>query len=410
MEVTVKKRMAQTDSVSNVRERRWPWSARGQQPVALWPQGPLAAVLILVGILNVIAGLKLPLPVFLRIHAVSDLAESLSALGGTMQAILGLWLVVAGGGLLWRLVSAWTLAVLLLLVMLGINILRSEWGIHFVLEALMLGALFFFKRRFTRRRMLANSVLSLSGILAVLMYGVFGSFLLGNEFRPPIRDFETATYFAITTLSTVGFGDFVPNSPEARWFVVSLLVIGLGVFASAIVTVFGPKLSRELNRLLNPKENTMDLNNHVILVGDGSIARNTAKELQRRGIVFVHILSPKTATPPGDDRILVGDASSETVLRQAGIDHARMVIAAQEDDGENAFIVLGAKELNPKVRVMAVASSSLSIRRLKLARADLVFSPVAVGSRLLADLVEGTPISKEFQDLLEGHLPNRENP
>ncbi|MFN3407367.1 MAG: NAD-binding protein [Limisphaerales bacterium] len=402
--------MGQFDSISGVRQQRRAWRAGRHQRLALWPQGPLAAVLGLIGILNIIGGLKLPLPVFLRTHTVSDLADSLSALGGTMQALLGFLLVVAGIGLLWRLVSAWTLAVLLLLAMLGINIVRSQWGVHFVLQALMLGALFFFKRRFTRRTMLANSMLSLSGILAVLMYGVFGSFLLGNEFQPPIRDFETATYFAITTLSTVGFGDFVPNSPEARWFVVSLLVIGLGVFASAIVTVFGPKLSRELNRLLNPKENIMDLNNHVILVGDGAIARNTAKELKRRGLVFVHVLGAKAAAPPDEDRILVGDATSEAVLRQAGVDRARMVIAAQEDDGENAFIVLGAKELNPKVRVMAVASSSLSIRRLKLARADLVFSPIAVGSRLLADLVEGTPISKEFQDLLEGHLPNRENP
>jgi voltage-gated potassium channel len=80
-----------------------------------------------------------------------------------------------------------------------------------------------------------------------------------------------------------------------------------------------------------------------------------------------------------------------------------MVIAAREDDGENAFIALGAKDLNPKVRVLAVASSALSIRRLKLARADLVFSPVAVGSRLLADLVEGKQIFPEFHDLLEGH-------
>lgn len=161
-------------------------------------------------------GLKLPLPVFLRTHKASDLADSLSALGGTMQALLGFLLVVAGIGLLWRLVSAWTLAVLLLLAMLGINVVRSQWSVHFVLQALMLGALFFFKRRFTHRTMLANSVLSLSGILAVLMYGVFGSFLLGNEFQPPIRDFETATYFAITALSTVGFGDFVSNSIRPR--------------------------------------------------------------------------------------------------------------------------------------------------------------------------------------------------
>ena len=54
--------------------------------------------------------------------------------------------------------------------------------------------------------------------------------------------------------------------------------------------------------------------------------------------------------------------------------------------------------------MLAVASSAQSIRRLKLARADLVFSPAAVGSRLMADLVEGTPIASEFQDLLEGGL------
>ena len=51
---------------------------------------------------------------------------------------------------------------------------------------------------------------------------------------------------------------------------------------------------------------------------------------------------------------------------------------------------------------MAVASSPLSMRRLKLARADLVFSPSAVGSRLMADLVEGNEIPPAFHDLLEG--------
>jgi len=81
-----------------------------------------------------------------------------------------------------------------------------------------------------------------------------------------------------------------------------------------------------------------------------------------------------------------------------------MVIAAGEEDGENAFLALAAKDLNPKVAVMAVASSPLSIRRLKLARADIVFSPAAVGSRLLADMVEGGKVSEEFRDLVQGDL------
>jgi len=90
-------------------------------------------------------------------------------------------------------------------------------------------------------------------------------------------------------------------------------------------------------------------------------------------------------------------------LRQAGIEHARMIIAARDNDGDNAFISLGAKDLNPEVHVLAVASSAQSIRRLKLARADLVFSPAAVGSRLVADLVEGNQIEPAYRDLLEGH-------
>jgi voltage-gated potassium channel len=185
--------------------------------------------------------------------------------------------------------------------------------------------------------------------------------------------------------------------------VISLVVIGLGIFFSAIASALGPKLSGELNRLFNPKEKPMELKDHVILVGEGIIARNTAEELKHRGVVFVQIMATKAGTDTPGQHIIEGDATNDAVLQQAGIQHARMVIAAREDDGENAFIALGAKDLNPNVRVMAVASSALSIRRLRLARADLVFSPAAVGSRMLADLVEGRQMLPEFQDLLEGH-------
>ena len=188
----------------------------------------------------------------------------------------------------------------------------------------------------------------------------------------------------------------------------SLLVMGLGVFASAIASALGPKITMELQRMFNPKEKTMEPKDHVILVGEGAIARNTAKELKQRGVDFVQIVTARAeAAGDANHQIIEGDAADDAVLRQAGIKHARMVIAAREDDGENAFIALVAKDLNPDVRLLAVASSALSIRRLKLARADLVFSPAAVGSRLLADLVQGNQISPAFQDLLEGH-PKKE--
>lgn len=150
----------------------------------------------------------------------------------------------------------------------------------------------------------------------------------------------------------------------------------------------------------------MELKNHVILAGEGAVARNTAREFKRRGVPFVQIVTSTAAAAAAQGEVehpvLEGDPTNDAVLRQAAIQHARMVIAAREDDGENAFISLVAKDLNPNLRVLAVASTVRAIRRLRLARADLVFAPAAVGSRLLADLVEGNQIPPAFQDLLEG--------
>lgn len=379
-----------------------------QQLAALWPHCPLAIALALVGVLNILDGLDLPLKVLQRSRALDGLAESLSALGGTAQIILGLMLVLVGIGLLWRLVSAWTLSVSLLVITVGVNAAKENWGLSLALQAVLLGGLWWARPSFKRRTILASILFSLSGILAVLAYGVLGTYLLRNDFQPPIQtgDWTSAFYYTIVTLSTVGYGDIVPHTATARWFAMSLLVFGLGVFASAIASALGPKISGELQRMFNPKEKIMEPKDHVILVGEGSIALNTATELTRRGVPFVQIMAIRNGMDAPGHTIIEGDATDDAVLRKAGIQNARMVIAARDDDGENAFISLGAKDLNVNVRVMAVASSPRSIRRLKLARADLVFSPSAVGSRLLADLVEGNQISPAFQDLLEG-LPKK---
>lgn len=373
---------------------------------ALWPQAPLAAVLALVGLLNILDGLSLPLTILQRVRALNGLADSMSALGGTAQVILGAMLLIAAIGLLRRVSFAWTLSAWLLLITVAVNVAKHNWGFSLALQAVVLGVLWWTRHYFTRRTALSSLLFSLSSIFAVLAYGAVGSFLLRADFQPPIDSFGTACYYTIVTLSTVGYGDIVPVRPESRWFAVSLLVVGLGVFASAVASALGPKISGEFERLFNPKEKAMDFKNHVILAGEGAVARNTTREFKSRGVPFVQIVASRAKwTGDTDHEIIEGDATNDALLQQAGIKHARMVIAARDDDGENAFIALVAKDLNPKVRLLAVASTVAAIRRLKLARSDLVFAPAAVGGRLLADLVEGNQIPEEYRDLLEGSLP-----
>ncbi|MGA7802684.1 MAG: NAD-binding protein [Gammaproteobacteria bacterium] len=383
------------------------WRQLSHTVWALWPQWPLAAALVLSGALNIMGGLRYHLTALNTVATFNGVGQALSALGSTTQVILGITLVVVGIGLVWRLHTAWAFGVLLLIVTVGVNAVRHQWGPSLLVPGVLLLAMLALRNHFTHRTVLANYLISTVSILAILAYGSVGAYLLGSGFRPRITDLQSGLYFTIVSLSTVGYGDIVPVSGEARMFVVSLLVAGLSIFATAIASSLGPVISGELARIFTPKGRTMKPHDHVILVGEGPIACNTARELTERGVPFVQVVAAGAVPPMPDKAAVTGDSSEDAVLLEAGIDKARMVIAARDDDGDNAFIALAAKDLNAAVRVLAVAGSARSIRRLKLARADLVFAPVVVGSRLLADLIEGGAIPDEFHDLLEGqsHTP-----
>ena len=367
-----------------------------------WPHWPVAAAIVAGGALNIMSSLNSEHLPFSQISPFMGLEKSLAILGSSTQAILGVGLVLVGFGLVRRLTTAWSFSVILLLITLGVNLAQHHWGERIIFPGVMLLVMMMLRHYFNRQTKLATYIISLTGVFSILAYGTFGSYLLGNGFRPAVHDLTTSFYFTIITLSTVGYGDISPITPETRLFVVSLLVVGLSVFATAFVSVLGPAITKRLGHILNPEGGRMKLEKHIILAGEGNIASNTAAELEKRKLSFVRIINQsENALTPGKGDIL-GDPMDEAVQLKAGVRKAVMVIAAGDNDGDNAFITLLAKDLNPEVRVLAVANAINAIRRLKLARADLVFAPAAVGSRLLADLAQGDRISDEFRDLLEG--------
>ena len=369
---------------------------------SFWPHWPVAAAIVTGGALNVLRSFNSEHLPFSQVSPFMGLEKSLAILGSSTQAILGVGLVLVGFGLFRRLSTAWSFAVILLLITLGVNLVQQHWGAWIIFPGVMLLVMIPLKRYFNRQTKLANYTISLTSVFGILAYGTFGAYLLGNGFQPAVHDLTTSFYFTIITLSTVGYGDISPTTPETRLFVVSLLVVGLSVFATAIASVLGPAITKRLGHILSPEGGRIKLENHIILAGEGTIAANTAVELEKRKLSFIRIRSRiENAIPPGEGDI-IGDPTDEAVQLKAGIRKAVMVIAAGDNDGDNAFITLLAKDLNPEVRVLAVANAINAIRRLKLARADLVFAPAAVGSRLLANLAEGDRISDEFRDLLEG--------
>lgn len=379
-------------------------AARWARSAPLW----LGALVAAVGLANVLyafgvfghgGGANL-----LRLHE-DTLAGGYEELGRSAQIGLGSALTLVGLGLTRRLRSAWAFALLLLVIMIGANLVGPSARDATALGVPGLGlivALLVTRRGFHRSTVAAGALIAVVTLVAVVAYATIGALGLGAGFSPPIKSTATALYFSVATLATVGYGDIVPVTTQARMFSLSVIVVGLAAFATTLGSTLGASLQESLRRALRSEGVPVTMRDHVILVGAGSIASNAAAELERRSVELVRIVPPGAGVE--GEHVIHGDAAEDEVLERAAVRHARLLIAASEDDSENAMITLAAKDLHPEMRVLAVADHPSHIHRLKRARADVVFAPATVGGRLLAALAEGRPVEAAFQDLVVGEL------
>jgi voltage-gated potassium channel len=341
-----------------------------------------------------------------------DLGESWHAyaealLSGTahLQPRLLPSLLIGGGmmtmalGLLLRSRLAWTMA-LLLVTTAGISLLfsqRPDGRILLGYFVVMLLALLAAWRQFNRASLAASTLFALTSVAMLLMYATFGSYYLGADFKPHITDLVTALYYSMVTMSTVGFGDITPQTPDAKLFTVSVIVLGVAVFATSLTAVIAPMVSRSLQRIVNRRGTGMKRENHFVVIGNTSLAVNTWRELARRGRPVTRLL--REAPEDGelkDVDFVVGDPSNLDVLREAGAHHAEAVLAMLVDDSENAFVVLAVRELGGKARTVAAVNDARHLSRVKLVQPDVVIAPQVLGGELLAMLLSGEQVTPDF--------------
>jgi voltage-gated potassium channel len=314
---------------------------------------------------------------------------------GVPQEAIGALLIVMGIGMLWRSRLAWVLTFMLTLatVVLELTPLSSASHALIAFSITLLVLLIVFRRSFTRASLATSTLFALTGVLFALGYGVLGSYVLGSGFRPPIHDVVDAVYFAVVTMSTVGYGDVTPQTAEARLFTVSLILLGLAVFATSLTAVIGPMIDSRMKKLLQPKRKKMKRTAHIIVTGSGPLARSALKALTARGLhaTAIWLASRPEETDPPED-LIVGDGSDTDVLHSANVEQARAVLALSEDDAFNAFVVLAAKEMNPQVRTVVAVSSGGNARRLSRVHPDVVLALPQLGGELLAMALSGEEV------------------
>ena len=220
-----------------------------------------------------------------------------------------------------------------------------------------------------------------------------------------------AFYMAVITISTVGFGEVEPLSEGGRLFMAVMIIINIGVVAYALAAFSYYIIEGKIFELMerNYMQARVDgLKGHTIICGFGRYGREVARHLQEQGQQFVVIEEnqEKFDLPEfeGTEILFVdGDATHDEVLVEAGINRAVGLITSLNDDSDNLFIVLSAKELNPGLRIISSAHSKRSRQKLMRAGASNVILPEQIGGFYMATLIS-KPGAVEFFSYVTNEL------
>ncbi len=381
----------------------------------LWfPQLPLALAVGIAGLLALLPSIRKYAQEYLHLHLTGlvDALHPLAAgvpeliLRGVPTAIIGGLQIFIAIGLLLSSRLAWISALLITLAQLALAIgyTHQSWHSSAVLYiSVLFLALAVSGDAFRKSSLAAGTLFALAATALLIVYGILGSLILGAGFAPPIVTLPEAAYFTVVTMSTVGYGDILPKSDDARLFVISLIILGLSVFLTSLTAVVGPLVQGRLSRILEPKRKRMKRINHYIITGEGPLAVNTARELMARDKSVVIIVDTEDSSF-GEAEMVVGDATDLEVLRSAGAESARAVLALSEDDAENAFVILALRELNTDAKKVAAVSSRKNLERVRRVQPDMILAPNVFGGEVLAmalaeEKIDGASLLEKFLDV-----------
>ncbi|NPA89877.1 MAG: potassium channel protein [Chloroflexi bacterium] len=227
------------------------------------------------------------------------------------------------------------------------------------------------------------------GAIAVLLFLVtVGGYMVLEQYP-----FIDALYMAVITFSTVGYGEVHPLSPTGRLFTALIILVGVGTGAYLFGTIAEYIVAGELEGTLKQRRIMRKIEtyrDHYILCGYGRIGKQVAEEMRVLGLPFVVVdIDPKIAEHCQRYEVpyIIGDATEDEVLQQAGVKRARGLVAALDTDADNLFAVISARNLNPDMMIVARAIHENVERKFLQAGADRVVSPYTMAAHRIVSLL-----------------------
>jgi len=216
-------------------------------------------------------------------------------------------------------------------------------------------------------------------LVLILLVGTLGYVLLEGW---PVLD---ALYMTIITITTVGFGEVNVISSSGRIFTICIIFLGMGIMAYSLGMVAQIMVETQVRTILGRRKLGRELRSikhHYIICGFGRIGKTIARGLKDQEIPLVVIdQSPDSKELLEDQNIphIIGDATSDDVLLEAGIERAKGLVTVVLSDADNLFITMTARGLNPRLFIVARAEDEATEKKLLRAGANKVVLPYLIG-------------------------------
>jgi voltage-gated potassium channel len=214
-------------------------------------------------------------------------------------------------------------------------------------------------------------------------------------------------YVTVQTLTTVGYGDLPPRTMAGRGFAIMVMLIGVGGVALAASTIVQSVVQSELVSTFGQRRQSKKmskLKDHYVICGSGRVGSHLVRDLQRANEDLVIIENDASRAAEFSQKgfhVLVGDATLEETLREAGVERARGLAACLPEDADNVYVVLTARDLNAKLNIVARAAEEQAEAKLVRAGANHVVAPTIIGGhRMAVSLTK--PAVGEFFDSVTG--------
>ena len=247
--------------------------------------------------------------------------------------------------------------------------------------------------------------IAMISLVVLFAIGVIGYWIIEGDNPHHKWTVFDAIFMTVITLTTVGYSDD-NMSKVGKAFTVFLLIGGLGIFVYSVgvATAFIVEGQfREVFRRRKMEKSINKLSNHYIVCGIGDTGIHALEEMIQMNIDFVAIEQDQERIDhelgTKDFLYVQGDATEDEVLVRAGVERARGLIASLSRDQDNLFVVLSAKQLNPRLKIASKAVEANSLSKLQQAGADEVVLSDYIGGMRLASTVT-RPIVVNFLDIM----------